>query len=48
MFNWELQYYGGVPLEPVTDPMTLGSVVKVIGSWEKGCENAESVMNCLT
>ena len=29
--------------DPVTDPMTLGSVVKVIGSWQKWGENAESV-----
>ena len=28
--------------------MTLGSVAKVVGSWEKGCENAESVMKSPT
>ena len=31
-----------------TDPMTLGSVVKVIGSWEKRHKNSESVMKSPT
>ena len=37
------QFYGSVPLEPVTDPTTLGSVAKVIGSWEKARENGGSI-----
>ena len=32
----------------VTNPMTLGSVAKVIGSWKKACENAESVIKSPT
>ena len=24
--------------DPITDPMTLGSVVKLVGSWEKGAK----------
>ena len=34
--------------DPVTDPTTLGSVVKVLGSYKKGCENGESVKKSLT
>ena len=34
--------------DPVTDPRTLESVAKVIGSWEKASENAESVMKSTT
>ena len=31
-----------------TDPTTLGSVAKVVGSWKKGSKNAESVMKSPT
>ena len=34
--------------DPVTDPTALGSVAKVVGSWEKARENAESVMKSTT
>ena len=33
---------------PVTDPTTIGLVAKVIGSWAKGRENAESVIKSPT
>ena len=29
--------------DPVTDPVTLGSVAKVVGSWEKASKNGGSV-----
>ena len=35
-------------LMQVFHPMTLGSVAKVVGSWEKARENAESVMKSPT
>ena len=34
--------------DPITDPTTLGSVAKVIGSWEKARKNAELVMKSPT
>ena len=34
--------------DPVTDPTTLGSVAKVVGSWEKGHENGVLVMKSPT
>ena len=34
--------------DPATNPTTLGSVAKVVGSCEKGRENAESVMKSPT
>ena len=35
-------------MQPVTDLTILGSVAKVVGSWEKVCKNAESVMKSMT
>ena len=32
----------------MTDPTTLGLVTKVVGSWEKARENAESVKKSMT
>ena len=34
--------------DPVTDPMTLGSVAKVVRLWEKLRKNAESVLKSTT
>ena len=34
--------------DPVTHPMTLGSVAKVVASWENASKNAESVMKSMT
>ena len=40
-------FCAGVPLEPTLE-LTLGSVAKVVGSWEKARENAESVIKSPT
>ena len=39
---------GSTGADPVTNPMILGSVAKVVGSWEKARENAELVMKSTT